>query len=219
MKYFGGCDSGSTYTKCVIIDENGNKITSAAGTLTVEAAIQITGMSEDAYDANGKSVTFHIDAEGKSNLTYQWQYKLAGESKWRTPAQTSAKTADYVFKLRPSYDNIEVRCIVKDANGNSATSDVRKANVFAITGQPQDAEIKLGEKTTFAVETVGRELVYQWYYKRPEGSWKKVTVAGYNTAALAITANDKNNGTKFRCRITDGVGNSLVSAAAMLTQS
>lgn len=23
MKYFGGCDSGSTYTKCVIIDENG----------------------------------------------------------------------------------------------------------------------------------------------------------------------------------------------------
>ena len=23
MKYFGGCDAGSTYTKCVIIDENG----------------------------------------------------------------------------------------------------------------------------------------------------------------------------------------------------
>ena len=28
MKYFGGCDAGSTYTKCVIIDENG-KIASA----------------------------------------------------------------------------------------------------------------------------------------------------------------------------------------------
>ena len=24
MKYFGGCDVGSTYTKCVILDENGN---------------------------------------------------------------------------------------------------------------------------------------------------------------------------------------------------
>ena len=23
MKYYGGCDAGSTYTKCVIIDENG----------------------------------------------------------------------------------------------------------------------------------------------------------------------------------------------------
>jgi predicted CoA-substrate-specific enzyme activase len=26
MKYFGGCDSGSTYTKCVIIDENGQMV-------------------------------------------------------------------------------------------------------------------------------------------------------------------------------------------------
>lgn len=23
MKYFGGCDVGSTYAKCVILDENG----------------------------------------------------------------------------------------------------------------------------------------------------------------------------------------------------
>ena len=26
MKYFGGCDVGSTYTKCIILDENGNFI-------------------------------------------------------------------------------------------------------------------------------------------------------------------------------------------------
>ena len=26
MKYFGGCDAGSTYTKCVIIDENGKMV-------------------------------------------------------------------------------------------------------------------------------------------------------------------------------------------------
>lgn len=26
MKYYGGCDSGSTYTKCVIIDENGTMV-------------------------------------------------------------------------------------------------------------------------------------------------------------------------------------------------
>ena len=31
MKYFGGCDAGSTYTKCVIIDENG-KIAAAVDT-------------------------------------------------------------------------------------------------------------------------------------------------------------------------------------------
>ena len=167
---------------------------------------------------NGQSVTFHIDAAGNGDLTYQWQYKLAGETKWRTPSQASAKTADYVFKLRPSYDNIEVRCIVKDAAGNSVTSYVRKANVFAITGQPEDAELELGEQTTFAVEAVGKDRAYQWFYMRPEGSWKKVTVAGANTASLVITANTKNDGTKFQCRITDGLGNILVSSAALLTQ-
>ena len=26
MKYYGGCDSGSTYTKCVIIDETGKMV-------------------------------------------------------------------------------------------------------------------------------------------------------------------------------------------------
>ena len=211
-------NDGTSY-RCVITDEAGNKITSSAALLTLDnTSLQVTGISEDAYDVNGESVTFHVDALGKGDLSYQWQYKLDGETNWRTPGQASAKTADYIFKLRPSYDNIEVRCIVQDASGNSVTSDVRKANVFAIKGQPQDAQLEMGEKTTFAVEAVGRELVYQWYYMRPEGSWKKVTVAGYNTAALVITANNKNDGTKFRCRITDGLGNVLVSAAATLTQ-
>ena len=213
----GTKNDGTSY-RCVITDEVGNKITSAAGTLTLETPLQITGISEDTYDVNGENVTFHIDAVGNGNLSYQWQYKLAGETKWRTPGLASAKTADYVFKLRPSYDNIEVRCIVKDTSGNSITSDVRKANVFAITSQPQDAELALGEKTTFAVEAVGREMTYQWYYMRPEGSWKKVIVAGYNTASLAITANNKNDGTMFRCLVKDVLGNTLTSRAAMLTQ-
>ena len=72
---------------------------------------------------------------------------------------------------------------------------------------------------TFAVKAVGKDLAYQWYFMRPEGSWKKVAAASYNTAALVITANTKNDGTKFRCRITDGLGNILVSSAATLTQS
>ena len=214
----GTKNDGTSY-RCVITDEAGNKINSTAALLTLDnISLQVTGISEDAYDVNGKSVTFHVDAVGNGNLTYQWQYKLAGETKWRTPSQASAKTADYVFKLKPSYDNIEVRCIVKDATGNSVTSDVRKANVFAITGQPQDAELELGEQTTFSVEAAGKDLAYQWFYMRPEGSWKKVTVAGANTANLVITANTKNDGTKFQCRITDGLGNILVSSAALLTQ-
>lgn len=57
MKYFGGCDAGSTYTKCVIIDENGkiaaavtnrsriNPVLSAKASLD-EAAGQIEELSD-----------------------------------------------------------------------------------------------------------------------------------------------------------------------------
>ena len=56
MKYFGGCDAGSTYTKCVIIDENGkiaaavtkrsriNPVLSAKDTLD-EAVSQVDGLN------------------------------------------------------------------------------------------------------------------------------------------------------------------------------
>ena len=46
MKYFGGCDSGSTYTKCVIIDENGKR----------DGSIKLcrTGIDLKAMDSNSK---------------------------------------------------------------------------------------------------------------------------------------------------------------------
>ena len=213
----GTKNDGTSY-RCVITDEEGNQITSAAGTLTMQIPLQITGVSENVYDRNGESVTFHIDAVGQGALSYQWQYRLAGESNWRTPGQASAKTADYVFKLKPSYDNIEVRCIVTDASGDTCTSDVRKANVFAITQQPNTVFAELGDKVTFAVEGIGQNLSYQWYYRRLDGDWNKVTAAGYNTASLTITAQVKNNGSQYRCYVYDGFGNLIKSRAAMLIE-
>ena len=215
----GTVNNGTSY-RCVITDEEGNQITSSAARLTLDNVIplQVTGISENAYDVNGESVTFHIDAVGNGDLTYQWQYKLAGESTWRTPGQASAKTADYIFKLRPSYDNIEVRCIVKDAVGNSVTSDVRKANVFAVTQHPNTVYAELGDSVTFAVEGIGQNLTYQWYYRRLEGDWKKVTAAGGNTASLTIIAQVKNNYSQYRCYVYDGLGNLIKSRAAMLIE-
>ena len=213
----GTKNDGTSY-RCVITDEQGNQITSTAGTLTLEAILRITNISDNVYDQKGENATFHIDAVGKGTLSYQWQYKLAGESRWRTPGQASAKTADYVFKLIPSYDNIEVRCIVTDAAGNTCTSDIRKANVFAVTKQPTTVFAELGDKVTFAVEGIGQNLTYQWYYRRLDGDWKKVTAAGYNTASLTITAQVKNNGSQYRCYVYDGVGNLIKSRAAMLIE-
>ena len=46
MKYYGGCDSGSTYTKCVIIDEEGK----LAAHVTLRSRINSVLSAQDALD-------------------------------------------------------------------------------------------------------------------------------------------------------------------------
>lgn len=46
MKYFGGCDSGSTYTKCVIIDENGRLVSD----VTLRSRINAVLSCQDSID-------------------------------------------------------------------------------------------------------------------------------------------------------------------------
>ena len=181
------------------------------------AGLQILSISDNAYGKTGTSVTFHIEAVGDGAVSYQWQYKLAGSSTWKSPGQGSAKTADYTFALKTSYDNIEVHCIVTDQAGNRVVSETRIANVFAVTGQPVSTTATEGQTVNFDVSAIGQGLSYQWYFKRPGGSWKKATVASAYTESLAITGSAANNGTSYRCVVRDSEGNSITSSAATLT--
>ena len=52
MKYFGGCDVGSTYTKCVIIDEAGQIV----GHTTIRSKINAEISAKDALDLTIKQV-------------------------------------------------------------------------------------------------------------------------------------------------------------------
>ena len=63
MKYFGGCDAGSTYTKCVIIDENGNILAA----VTKRSRINPVLSAKDALDEAVSQVDGLNSAE---ELTY-----------------------------------------------------------------------------------------------------------------------------------------------------
>ena len=52
MKYFGGCDSGSTYTKCVIVDETGKMVSD----VTVRSRINSVLSCQEALDEAIKKV-------------------------------------------------------------------------------------------------------------------------------------------------------------------
>ena len=63
MKYFGGCDVGSTYTKCVIIDENGK----IAGAVTIRSKINA---EESANEALHQTIGKVSGLNSISDLTY-----------------------------------------------------------------------------------------------------------------------------------------------------
>ena len=63
MKYFGGCDAGSTYTKCVILDEN-SKI---AADVTLRSRINAVLSAREALD---QAVAKVPELKGADDLTY-----------------------------------------------------------------------------------------------------------------------------------------------------
>lgn len=63
MKYYGGCDSGSTYTKCVILDENGKM----AADVTLRSRINSVLSAQEALD---KAVEQVPDLAGAKDLAY-----------------------------------------------------------------------------------------------------------------------------------------------------
>ena len=63
MKYFGGCDSGSTYTKCVIIDENGKMVAN----VTLRSRINAVASCEESIE---QAIAQVPELNSASDLTY-----------------------------------------------------------------------------------------------------------------------------------------------------
>ena len=63
MKYFGGCDVGSTYTKCVIIDETGKMVANTTIRSKINAEIS-------AKDALTQTIAQVADLQDIGDLSY-----------------------------------------------------------------------------------------------------------------------------------------------------
>ena len=135
MKYFGGCDVGSTYAKCVILDENGNvnrnivsawiNSSSSLGTIhDVSTLSNIKNVKGDEKpEIDGDKLTWDISEDdlyyqGETNkslpISVNIKYELNGQEV--SPKDIQGKTGK--FKITLSLKNNESR-EVKIGNKNS----------------------------------------------------------------------------------------------------
>ncbi|MBQ6546032.1 MAG: BspA family leucine-rich repeat surface protein [Lachnospiraceae bacterium] len=194
--------------RCVITDDKAMTVTSDAATLTVvEAPVTIVSQPQDQTVTENDVAHFTVVAEGE-NLTYQWQYKIAGKTKWYN---SSVSTTGYNMPELEitgilSRNGYQYRCVINAGTDSEiisepATLTVALAPAFGIISQPQDVSIAEGETADFAVVAEGEDLTYKWQYKIAGSSrWRACSsaTAGYNEPVLHVVATAARNGFAYR---------------------
>ena len=203
---------------CKVTDQNGYSVNSNTATITVTKALKITAHPSDISVKSGSTVAFTVVASGEG-LQYQWYYKKSGATGWslwksHTTATTTATAND-------TWNGMKVYCKVTDSSGKSINSNAATITVtssLAITQQPKNLTVTLGNSITLTVKASGSGLQYQWYFmKKGQTAWSKWN--GRTHASETVTPNDTWDGIKLYCKVTDSSGKSVNSNAATITVS
>jgi hypothetical protein len=93
----------------------------------VSNSIAITNQPTAVTGKIGDAAEFRVGASG-TNLKYQWQYVLKGQNNWVNFTNGNACTMKKV--LNETYDDLKVRVVITDGNGNSVTSNTVNVTII-----------------------------------------------------------------------------------------
>src|SRR6266576_3161986 len=199
-------DNGAQFS--VVVSNTAGNATSAAATLTVNAAAiapSITTQPTTQTVNAGQTASFNVVAAGTAPLSYQWQkngINIAGATaaSYATPATT---TSDSGSTFRVLVSNT-----AGTATSGAATLTVNAAPVApSITTQPTSQTVTAGQTASFSVAAAGTApLSYQW--QKNGINITGATAATYTTPATTTS----DNGAQFTAVVSNTAG-SITSAA------
>ena len=204
---------------CVITDAWGDSVTTEIATITgtPTTTLAITRQPENQSVTIGDMFNVTFEAQG-DGLKYQWYFRQAGTEVWYTSAQKDNSYDDVMTKAR---HNRELYCIVTDAWGNTVETDpivvilATPRYELAITAQPENESVKMGEMFCVTVEAQGDELKYQWYWRNVGSENWNVSGQRDNTYDDVMTKARHNR--EVKCVITDMWGESVETEIATIT--
>jgi hypothetical protein len=193
-------DSGS-YT-CVVTNSCSNA-TSAAATVTIQAAATITTQPVGRTLCEGAALNLSVAATGQAPITYQWRLngspiQGATSSTYSVAAVTPAAAGDYTCVVTNP-------CVVRTSN--AATVVVNTG--AQITGHPQPQTLCAGQPLTLTVTASGTSPTYQW--KR-----NNVNIEGATSATYSVPAAGDANAGSYTCTVSNSC-NTQTSNAAVVT--
>ncbi|MBR7184957.1 MAG: hypothetical protein IKD37_05040, partial [Clostridia bacterium] len=227
---------GTAKIRCIVKDANGDMVTSDEVTITVKTAaapLSIKTHPKSITVEAGETATFTVAASGgKAPYTYTWQ--MPSGSNWIAVQNGSGNsgqgTDTFNFKTE-SPVSTRVRCVVKDANGNTVTSDtatitVKATEPLSIKSQPQSITITEGHPALFKVVASGGKAPYTYIWQTLSGrNWRDIPeqiqffgpqILGQGKDTL-LCMEMPEGVVKLRCVIRDANGKEVISDTATLT--
>lgn len=164
----------------------------------------------------GSKATFKVVATGADD--YQWFYRKTSTSAW-TAVSNNGTSATYTLTTEARHNGYQYRCLVKNSAGGVYSKIVTLTVVSkpVITKQPSNVTVNVGENAVFKVTASGAEK-YQWYYKKPSGSWTAVSNNG-TSATYTLTAEARHNGYKYYCKVSNSAGSVLSNTVTLTVQT
>jgi hypothetical protein len=202
-------DNGSTFR--VVVSNSAGTVTSAAATLTVNAASvapSITTQPTSQTVTAGQTASFSTAATGTAPLSYQWMKNGA--------AISGATSSSYTTPTTTTSDNgAQFTVAVSNAAGsvtsNAATLTVNAATVApSIATQPTSQTVTAGQTASFSVVATGTApLSYQW---QKNG----VAISGATSPSYTTpTTTSSDNGAQFAVVVSNAAGNTTSSTATL----
>ncbi len=204
-------DNGAIFD--VVVSNSAGNATSAAATLTVNAAPtapSITTQPASVTVTVGAPASFSVVAEGSAPLSYQWRRNNA--------PMAGATSATYTLNSTALADNgaffdVVVTNGVGNVTSSVAVLTVNQAPVApSITTQPANVTVTAPAQATFSVVAAGTApLSYQW--RRNGTAIPGATSASY---VLNPTSAAGDNGAQFSVDVSNSAS-TVTSSAATLT--
>ena len=151
--------------------------------------------------------SFDPDKQTKKQLAFtkDTQYLIAG----------LAQNTEYSFLVVCRDESSNYSFYTYPTNVVSAVTGIYEGDPVVLS-HPEDIETQDGDTISFSVTADGRDLRYQWYYKKYDAAdwtlWK-----GHDSAFTTALANLSWDGMQVRCEVTDSEGNTAISDPATIT--
>ena len=186
--------------------------TKSAGATVTLTPVVVSVSPATANLFNSQTQQFAATVTGSSNTGVSWSI---------TPSNSGSISAAGLYTAPASITSqqtvtVTATSLADGTKSGTASVTLNVPGLPSITQQPQSVTVIAGQTADFSVTASGIGLIYQWQSK-PPGATTFGNIAGATTNAYTTPVTTQaNDGTQFRCVVTNSQG-SVPSNAAVLT--